>query len=232
MCASVRGVGAGGIVSTPFCILYKLFTLKPTRKQILTLMKSKDSPFIRATAFLYIRYTQPPDQLWNWFNKYLSDPEEFQPRAGFGHGSLAMTIGEMVRHLLTKLDWFSTLFPRIPVPIQKDIDNKLREYDEQNPTENKRKEPEVESEEKSNSKKNRDEDDGHRHRSRHDRSRSRDRGDNRDGQDHRHKKHKSSRRDDEDNYGRSFRRSKDRSPDRRSRDHDRGSSHHRSGRRY
>jgi len=132
MCGSVRGVGAGGIVSTPFCILYKLFTLKPTRKQIMQMIKTKDSPFIRATGLLYIRYTQAPDQLWTWFNKYLSDPEKFEPRAGFGHGSPSMTIGDMVRNLLTKLDWFSTLFPRIPVPIQKDIDLKLREYDEEN----------------------------------------------------------------------------------------------------
>ena len=29
-----------------------------------------------------------------------------------------MTIGVMVRQLLTKLDWYDTLFPRIPVPIQ------------------------------------------------------------------------------------------------------------------
>jgi len=36
-----------------------------------------------------------------------------------------MTIGEMLRHFLTKLEWYSTLFPRIPVPIQKDIEKKL-----------------------------------------------------------------------------------------------------------
>lgn len=29
-----------------------------------------------------------------------------------------MTIGTMVRQLLTKLDWYDSLFPRIPVPIQ------------------------------------------------------------------------------------------------------------------
>lgn len=40
-----------------------------------------------------------------------------------------MTIGQMCRQFLTKLDWFSTLFPRIPVPIQKSIEQKLKEYD-------------------------------------------------------------------------------------------------------
>lgn len=37
-----------------------------------------------------------------------------------------MTIGEMVRQWLVKLEWYSTLFPRIPVPIEKDIAAKLK----------------------------------------------------------------------------------------------------------
>lgn len=37
MCNSVRGVGSGGVVSTPFCILFKLYTLKLTRKQVSSL---------------------------------------------------------------------------------------------------------------------------------------------------------------------------------------------------
>lgn len=39
-----------------------------------------------------------------------------------------MTIGQMLHHWLTKLDWFSTLFPRIPVPIQKQIETKVNNY--------------------------------------------------------------------------------------------------------
>jgi pre-mRNA-splicing factor 38B len=41
--------------------------------------------------------------------------QEMDVKAGGGH---VMTIGDMLRHFLTKLEWFSTLFPRIPVPIQ------------------------------------------------------------------------------------------------------------------
>lgn len=37
-----------------------------------------------------------------------------------------MTVGEMLRSFLTKLEWFSTLFPRIPVPVQKMIDQQLK----------------------------------------------------------------------------------------------------------
>ena len=34
MCGGVRGVSAGGIVSSCFCLLYKLYTLKVTKKQV------------------------------------------------------------------------------------------------------------------------------------------------------------------------------------------------------
>lgn len=39
-----------------------------------------------------------------------------------------MRIGQMLHQWLTKLDWFSTLFPRIPVPIQKAIERRVNEY--------------------------------------------------------------------------------------------------------
>ena len=38
-----------------------------------------------------------------------------------------MTIGQMIRSFLLKPDWYGTLFPRIPVPIHKDINERLRE---------------------------------------------------------------------------------------------------------
>ena len=126
MCGSVRGVGAGGIISTPFCILYKLYTLRLTRKQLNGLLRHKDSPFIRAIGFLYLRYTQPPDSLWSWCEKFLTDDELFEPSAG---GGQPMSIGGMCRHILVKLDWYGTLFPRIPVPVQKKIKESLDSFD-------------------------------------------------------------------------------------------------------
>ncbi|KAG8192590.1 hypothetical protein JTE90_015223 [Oedothorax gibbosus] len=131
MCGGVRGVGAGGIVSTAFCILYKLFTLKLTRKQVVGLINHGDSPYIRCLGFMYIRYTQPPADLWDWYEPYLEDDEEVDVKAGTGQ---VMTIGEMLRHFLSKLEWFSTLFPRIPVPIQKDLEMKLTEWRARNKT--------------------------------------------------------------------------------------------------
>lgn len=123
MCGGVRGVGTGGIVSTSYCILYKLFTLKLTRKQLMGMLNHTDSPYIRGLGFMYIRYCQPPKDLFSWFEPYLDDEEEIDCKAG---GGATMTIGSMVRNLLTKLEWFDTLFPRIPVPIQKQIEEKLK----------------------------------------------------------------------------------------------------------
>ncbi|XP_048832464.1 pre-mRNA-splicing factor 38B-like isoform X1 [Brienomyrus brachyistius] len=123
MCGGVRGVGTGGIVSTAFCLLYKLFTLKLTRKQVMGLITHTDSPYIRALGFMYIRYTQPPSDLLDWFDGFLDDEEELDVKAG---GGCVMTIGEMLRSFLTKLEWFSTLFPRIPVPVQKMIDQQIK----------------------------------------------------------------------------------------------------------
>lgn len=125
MCGGVRGVGAGGIVSTAFCLLYKLYTLRLTRKQVNGLLNHTDSPYIRALGFMYIRYTQPPADLYDWYEDYFLDEEEIDVKAG---GGQTMTIGQLSYQLLTKLDWFSTLFPRIPVPIQKQIEKNVELY--------------------------------------------------------------------------------------------------------
>ncbi|XP_050527743.1 pre-mRNA-splicing factor 38B isoform X3 [Daktulosphaira vitifoliae] len=124
MCGGVRGVGAGGIVSTAFCLLYKLYTLKLTRKQVTGLITHCDSPYIRGLGFMYIRYTQPPGDLWDWYESFLDDEEEIDVRAG---GGQTMTIGNMLKSFLFKLEWYSTLFPRIPVPIQQQMEKKMNE---------------------------------------------------------------------------------------------------------
>ena len=36
-----------------------------------------------------------------------------------------MTIGQLVRSFLLRLEWYGTLFPRIPVPVEKEIRENL-----------------------------------------------------------------------------------------------------------
>lgn len=80
---------------------------------------------------MYVRYTQPPPDLFDWYEEYLCDEEEIDVKAG---GGQITTIGSILRQWLVKLDWFSTLFPRIPVPVQKQIEQRLAEYDRINKT--------------------------------------------------------------------------------------------------
>ncbi|OWA52289.1 Pre-mRNA-splicing factor 38B [Hypsibius exemplaris] len=124
MCGGVRGVGAGGIVSSAFCLLYKLFTIKLTRNQLNGLLNHEDSPYLRGIGFLYIRFCQPPTDLWELLEPYLDDPEMVDPKAGGGDNQ---PMGQLVHHLLSRLDWYGTLFPRVPVPVQKVLDAKLKE---------------------------------------------------------------------------------------------------------
>lgn len=70
------------------------------------------------------RYTQPPADLFSWYDEYLEDDEEMDVKAG---GGQVMKMGDILKQFLTKLEWFSTLFPRIPVPIQKDLESRLSE---------------------------------------------------------------------------------------------------------
>ena len=41
--------------------------------------------------------------------------QEIDPKAG---GGKPMTMGEMVKSMLVRLEWFDTRFPRIPVNVQ------------------------------------------------------------------------------------------------------------------
>uniref|UniRef100_A0A6N2MER2 Pre-mRNA-splicing factor 38 n=1 Tax=Salix viminalis TaxID=40686 RepID=A0A6N2MER2_SALVM len=50
--------------------------MKLTVKQMHGLLKHKDSPYIRAVGFLYLRYAGDPKTLWNWFEPYIKDDED------------------------------------------------------------------------------------------------------------------------------------------------------------
>ncbi|KAK4278065.1 hypothetical protein QN277_015962 [Acacia crassicarpa] len=103
--------------STSFCLLYKFFTMKLTVKQMHGLLKHTDSPYIRAVGFLYLRYYADPKTLWNWFEPYVKDDEEFSP----GSNGRMTTMGVYVRDLLLGQYYFDTLFPRIPVPVMRQV---------------------------------------------------------------------------------------------------------------
>ncbi|KAK8635744.1 hypothetical protein V6N13_004465 [Hibiscus sabdariffa] len=116
--------------STAFCLLYKFFTMKLTVKQMHGLLKHPDSPYIRAIGFLYLRYAADPKTLWTWFEPYIKDEEEFSP----GSSGQMTTMGVYVRDLFLGQHglelplyryYFDTLFPRIPVPLLRQVVSNL-----------------------------------------------------------------------------------------------------------
>merc|ERR1712242_542836 len=94
------------------------YTLKLTKKQVLCLINHCDSPYIRGLGFMYLRFTLPPTMMYDWFEPYLDDTEEIDVKAG---GGKPMTMGEMIKTMLTRLEWYETRFPRIAVNSEKVI---------------------------------------------------------------------------------------------------------------
>ncbi|KAI9016396.1 PRP38 family-domain-containing protein [Phycomyces nitens] len=116
--------------STAYCCLYKLWTLRLTVKQVENLIDHSDSPYIRAVGFLYLRYVCVPAQLWDWFQYYLEDEEEIDLTGG--PKPQKSTIGKLIRMLILEQKFQGTMLPRIPVPIARDLVQKLEDHDRQN----------------------------------------------------------------------------------------------------
>ncbi|KAK4520314.1 uncharacterized protein ATC70_008447 [Mucor velutinosus] len=113
--------------STAYCCLFKMWTLRLTIKQIENMIDHVDSPYIRAIGFLYLRYVCAPAQLWDWFQYYLEDEEEITISGGVNPTKI--TIGKLCRMLITEQKFQNTMLPRIPVPIARDLEKKLKDYD-------------------------------------------------------------------------------------------------------
>lgn len=120
-----RGVSAGGVPSTTVILLYKLYTLRLTRKQIKTMLNHPDTPYIRALAVLYLRHVCDPKELWGWLQPYVTDPE---PIDTLGDGQTT-PFGRFVCRTLTEPEHVErdVRFPRLPVLVHRDVTAKLAE---------------------------------------------------------------------------------------------------------
>eukprot|EP01116_Phalansterium_solitarium_P023210 TRINITY_DN8015_c0_g1_i2.p1 TRINITY_DN8015_c0_g1~~TRINITY_DN8015_c0_g1_i2.p1 ORF type:complete len:269 (-),score=90.27 TRINITY_DN8015_c0_g1_i2:107-913(-) len=121
-------LGAAKTPSTAFCLLFKLFTLRLTVKQLQGMLDSTRSVYARALGFLYLRYSTTPKDLWEWFEPYLDDEQMIQPR---GPTSKAVPFGRFILQLLTELKYYETILPRIPVPIAREIEKNIKERKDQ-----------------------------------------------------------------------------------------------------
>lgn len=120
--------GATKVPSTAFCLMVRLFTLRCTEKQMASMLNHPDSPYIRCIGFLYLRYATEPSDLYRWFSPYFFDTETVQTAPS----QPDTTVGEYARNLLTDMNYCNgtTLLPRLPVSIQRDLKVKLLQVDQ------------------------------------------------------------------------------------------------------
>merc|ERR1719272_135896 len=119
-----------GEPSTGFCLIFRLFCFRLNETQMMTLLNHRDSPYIRAIGFLYLRYTSPPTEILEWFWNYLHDEEPIAIKMGDPLRPDApvetMPMGKFVRQLLTEVKYFNTRFPRIPFKVEQKIQDELK----------------------------------------------------------------------------------------------------------
>ena len=125
MCSGLRGVSNAGQPSTAYMLLMKMYTLHLTKSQIRRLLDHTDSPYLRALGFLYLRYVCDPKTLFSWCEKYLDDEEKLSPQGDQSQ----QTIGVWLRGLLTDLEYYDTMLPRLPVPVVRELAEKFKERD-------------------------------------------------------------------------------------------------------
>ena len=97
--------------------------MRSTDKQMKLMLDHKDSPYIRAIGFLYLRFACEPQLLWEYMEPYLYDEEHIRIESNPSKDE--RTIGAFVRMLLSDLEYFGTRLPRLPVNIEREIKVKL-----------------------------------------------------------------------------------------------------------
>mmetsp|Transcript_20907 Transcript_20907/g.33720 ORF Transcript_20907/g.33720 Transcript_20907/m.33720 type:complete len:427 (-) Transcript_20907:241-1521(-) len=111
-----------GDAATAFCALYRLCELRPTRKQLTSMLSQKDAPFVRALGFLFLRFAAPADQLLEWFEPYFFDMEQFRP---LEESSKPWTLGAWIESLLEESKFGGVILPRFPYKIEQSLRSRI-----------------------------------------------------------------------------------------------------------
>jgi pre-mRNA-splicing factor 38B len=111
------------------CLLMKLFRIKLTERQMESMLSNYDSVYVRALALMYLRLCGDFKDLYSWFEPQFEDDEEFATSRG---NKGMMKLGVFAKKLLTEQKHFTVLLPRIPVLVQKSINESIKEWNKQN----------------------------------------------------------------------------------------------------
>jgi len=106
--------------SESICLLYKLFTLKLTRRQIEAMFEHRNV-FVKALGLLYVRFTVLPKEQWEFYQNFVCSELkiEYMPKQ-------VITLGEFVIGIVQEQRFLKTvLFPRIPGHILTEINSQI-----------------------------------------------------------------------------------------------------------
>jgi len=118
-------LGKTRLPSTAFSLLYKMFVMRLTHKQLKGLITYKKAPYIRGIGFLFIRFVVHPEKMWDWLEPFIDDTETFSP----GGDRVNKTMGEFIRQLLDDMKYYGTVLRRIPVKLAREIKKKIIMHD-------------------------------------------------------------------------------------------------------
>lgn len=107
--------------SEAICLLYKLFTLKLTRRQIESMLDHRNV-FVKAIALLYVRFCVLPKEQWSFYEKFVCSEHkiEYLPKQQM------ITMGEFTIGIIREQRFLKTvLFPRIPGHILSEMDSQI-----------------------------------------------------------------------------------------------------------
>eukprot|EP01029_Cantina_marsupialis_P004528 TRINITY_DN146098_c0_g2_i1.p1 TRINITY_DN146098_c0_g2~~TRINITY_DN146098_c0_g2_i1.p1 ORF type:complete len:573 (+),score=128.73 TRINITY_DN146098_c0_g2_i1:158-1876(+) len=109
--------GASRDPSTAFCILYRLFCIRLSYKDMNAMLKYKHSPYVPALGLIYLRYVVEPKSIWEWIEPLVSSSIKF---CAYGPGE-SVTLGEFARELFSGNNYHGTITPRIPMAVARDL---------------------------------------------------------------------------------------------------------------
>lgn len=113
--------------STAFCLLYKLFTVRMTAAQLKDMLRSNQQQMVRGMGFLFVRFCIDPKQMWKWIAPYVADESLIK----YKQKGAAIPLYEFIQLLFLGNKYCDILFPRIPIPIAKELKQKFEEINAQ-----------------------------------------------------------------------------------------------------
>eukprot|EP01062_Namystynia_karyoxenos_P044211 TRINITY_DN32477_c1_g1_i2.p1 TRINITY_DN32477_c1_g1~~TRINITY_DN32477_c1_g1_i2.p1 ORF type:complete len:445 (+),score=148.76 TRINITY_DN32477_c1_g1_i2:86-1336(+) len=116
---SIRGCTAkhqGQAPSRLWCVLLRLYQLRPSEEQVRGMIAREERPLVRALGVLYVRLTQHPSKFLDFLTECLADEHAKVPlsRTLPGRQGEAVTMAQFTRTVLLEQKCLETVLPRVP----------------------------------------------------------------------------------------------------------------------